>query len=66
MIVCKHREIEACAFCGEPTNKRYVKFSSRLTTETSEDWIHLCDDCAVELREAIRIERRRMKKWVTE
>jgi hypothetical protein len=62
MITCKHRPFEACVFCGEPTHKRYVKFSSRLTTETSEDWIHLCDDCAVDLRVAIRSERRNMKR----
>lgn len=61
-VVCKQRNDEACGLCGEPTPKRYVKFSERLTTETSEDWIYLCDDCAIELRDAIAAERRNIRR----
>lgn len=44
---------EGCDLCGEHPARRFVLFSSKTSTETSTSWVELCDDHAIELRNAI-------------
>ena len=51
-VVARALAMFTCDWCSVDDSTRYIRFSGP-GASPSEDWVHLCDECAKLLRDAI-------------